>query len=263
VATVVPAGLRGFIAAAIVGAIMSTISGLVNSTSTIVTLDIVQRRWGRHWSEEQLVRIGRWSGAIALVVGALLAPIVMHWDSIFRYAQDIWAPMAAPIVVVFFCAALWPRPSRTGALACLWLSVLTVPLTITKGVLADADIHFLPPNMENSLVLAAGVMLVSWVLMASLRDERSRFAAGWGLATIGSAAAIGVAVWNTVVTSLLVVAAILVFAGWPLLRASSARVGMWDYSMLKSGTNTRWFASVATWWAILVAFVGALYAWFW
>ena len=89
-------GLRGLVAAAVVGAIMSTISGLVNSTSTIFTLDIVQRGWGRDWSEERLVRVGRWSGGIALVIGALSAPVVMHWDSIFRYAQDIWAPMAAP-----------------------------------------------------------------------------------------------------------------------------------------------------------------------
>ena len=72
VAAVVPAGLRGLVAAAIVGAIMSTISGLVNSTSTIVTLDIVQRWRGRDWSEERLVRVGRWSGGIALLIGALL-----------------------------------------------------------------------------------------------------------------------------------------------------------------------------------------------
>jgi solute:Na+ symporter, SSS family len=262
VGAVVPAGLRGFVAAAIVGAIMSTISGLVNSTSTIVTLDIVQRQWGRDWSEERLVRIGRWSGTIALVVGALLAPIVMHWDSIFRYAQDIWAPMAAPIVVVFFCAALWKRPSRTGALACLWLSILTVPLMITKGVLTDAQIHFLPPNLENSLVLAGGVMLVSWILMASLTTGRSS-ALAWTLGFVAGAAAIGVAVWSAVVTSLLVVAAMLIFTGWPLLRASPVRAGMWDHSMLSSGATIRWYASVATWWVILVAVMAALYVWFW
>jgi len=95
VAAVVPAGLRGLVAAAVVGAIMSTISGLVNSTSTIVTLDIVGRSFGRGWSEERLVRVGRWSGALALLIGALLAPLVMRWESIFRYAQDIWAPMGA------------------------------------------------------------------------------------------------------------------------------------------------------------------------
>ena len=74
---------------------------------TIVTLDIVQRGVGRNWSEERLVAVGRWSGGIALLIGALFAPVVMKWESLFRYAQDIWAMMAAPVVVVFLCAALY------------------------------------------------------------------------------------------------------------------------------------------------------------
>jgi SSS family solute:Na+ symporter len=262
VGTVVPEGLRGFVAAAIVGAIMSTISGLVNSTATIVTLDIVQRQSKRGWSEKQLVRIGRWSGAIALLVGALLAPVVMYWDSIFRYAQDIWAPMAAPIVVVFFCAALWQRPSRTGALACMWLSIITIPVMIAKGVLADMGIHFLPPNLENSLVLAGGVMLISWVLMAFLPDTRSWWF-GWALAGLGSAASIAVAIWSAVVTSLLIALAMLVFAGWPLMRGTPTHPGMWDRSMLRSGLGVRWYASIATWWIVLVVVMAAIYAWFW
>ena len=144
VAAVVPAGLRGLVAAALVGAIMSTISGLVNSTSTIITLDIVQRGWGRDWSEERLVRVGRWSGAVALLIGALLAPLVMRWESLFRYAQDLWAPMAAPVVVVFLCGALWEGASRRAAWACLCLAVLTVPLTLARAMLADANIQILP-----------------------------------------------------------------------------------------------------------------------
>src|SRR6185369_11330337 len=62
VAAVVPVGMRGLVVAAILSAIMSTVSGLVNSTSTLVTLDIVRPSFGRHWSEERLVRVGRWSG---------------------------------------------------------------------------------------------------------------------------------------------------------------------------------------------------------
>ena len=88
-----------------------------------------------------------------MLIGALLAPLVMRWESIFRYAQDIWAPMAAPVVVVFLCAALWRDAHGRGALACLWLAVLTVPLTLVRAILADAGIHFLPASLENPLVL--------------------------------------------------------------------------------------------------------------
>src|ERR1043166_5293122 len=117
VAAVAPPGLRGLVVAAIISAIMSTVSGLVNSTSTIVTLDLAQQWKKTKWSEAKLVRLGRWSGAVALLIGAVLAPIVMRWQNIFRYAQDIWAPMAAPVVVVFLAGALWRRANERGALA--------------------------------------------------------------------------------------------------------------------------------------------------
>src|SRR5947207_1725514 len=134
VAAVVPAGMRGLVVAAILSAIMSTVSGLVNSTSTLVTLDIVQRWKGRAWPEARLVRVGKWSGAMALLIGALFAPVVMRWGNIFRYAQDIWAPMAAPVVVLFLAAALWPKASPRAALACLWLAILSIPFTLAKSI---------------------------------------------------------------------------------------------------------------------------------
>jgi SSS family solute:Na+ symporter len=262
VAAVVPAGWRGFVAAALVGAIMSTISGLVNSTSTIVTLDIVQRWVGRMWPEDRLVRVGRWSGAVALLIGALLAPLVMRWESIFRYAQDIWAPMAAPVVVVFLCGALWRNAPERGALACLWLAVLTVPLTLVRAVLADRDIHFLPANLENPLVLAGAVSLVCWAIMTSLRDRRSAIA-GWSLALAVCVPVFGIAVWSPTATAALVAAAMLVFVGWPLAHRSLPTAGMWDRSLVRSGAQVRWYAGVGFWWLIMAAIFIGLYAWFW
>src|SRR5215510_4265896 len=85
VASVVPQGWRGLVVAAVISGIMSTVSGLVNSTSTMVTLDLVQPSGGSRWSEARLVSVGRWSGALALLIGALLAPVVMRWENIFRY----------------------------------------------------------------------------------------------------------------------------------------------------------------------------------
>jgi SSS family solute:Na+ symporter len=262
VAAVVPDGARGLVVAAIVGAIMSTISGLVNSTSTIVTLDIVQRSFGRNWSEQRLVQVGRWSGAIALLIGALLAPLVMRWESMFRYAQDIWAPMAAPVVVVFLCGALWHSVHQRGALACLWLSVLTVPLTLVRAMLADAGIHFLPPNLENPLVLAGAVSLVCWAMMASLR-ERWSLVTGWSLALAACVPIFAIAVWSPTLTAVLVAAAMLVFVGWPLVRRSLPSAGMWDHSLLRPGEQVRWWASVGVWWLILAALFAGIYAWFW
>jgi len=262
VAAIVPTGLRGFVAAAIVGAIMSTISGLVNSTSTIVTLDIVQRWRGHTWTEDRLVRIGRWSGAIALVIGAAMAPVVMRWESIFRYAQDLWAPMAAPVVVVFLCAALWEGASARGALACLWLAVLTVPLTLTRMVLADVGIHFLPANLENPMVLAGAISLICWAIMGLLRDRWSPVV-GWGFSLAACAPILSMAWWSPTVTALLVAIAMFGLVGWPLVRRTRPSPGLWDQSLVRAGPSVRWYARVSVWWLALAAIFVSIYAWFW
>ena len=264
VAAVVPAGLRGLVAAAIVGAIMSTISGLVNSTSTIVTLDIFQRWLGRDWSEERLVRVGRWSGGIALLIGACFAPVVMRWDSLFRYAQDLWAPMAAPTVAVFLCGALWKRAGRAGAIACLWLAILTIPFTLTKSVLADpdiADIHFLPENLENSMVFAGAVSLYAWALMAATVDFCPRWL-GVPLAVAACAAITWVAVVSPVAVALLVILTMLVFVGVPLVLRRTRLESLWDISMLSSGT-TRWYANLWLLWFLFAIALGGIYVCFW
>ena len=262
VAEFVPHGLRGLVAAAIVGAIMSTISGLVNSTSTIVTLDIVRRGWGRNWSEERLVRVGRWSGGIALLIGAAFAPIVMRWESIFRYAQDIWAPMAAPVVVVFLCAAFWKSASRCGAIACLWVAILSVPFTLIKCILSDYGVHFLPTNLENSLVLAGAVNMLAWTIMACLAERRPLWfgipamaVLGFGIVALAARSAETIAV----LVGLTTLAGIAV----PAVGRITVVRGFWDQSMLRTEPRAAWYASVWLWWGFFAVLLSSLYWYFW
>jgi solute:Na+ symporter, SSS family len=262
VAAFVPSGLKGLVAAAIVGAIMSTISGLVNSTSTIVTLDIIQPGFGRNWSEKKLVRIGRWSGAIALLIGAILAPIVMRWESLYRYAQDIWAPMAAPVTVVFLAAALWKFADRRGAVACIWLAIATVPFTLVKSILGDYGIRFLPANLENPMVMAGTVSLISWAFMGVLRESRPL---GKSLALLIPLGAI--IIWAAAVSPVaMAVSVLLVFLsgiGIPLLARSKSLEGMWDRSMLSTSAKVPWYASLFLWWLLFVVTLIGLYINFW
>jgi solute:Na+ symporter, SSS family len=266
VAAFVPEGLRGLVAAAVIGAIMSTISGLVNSTSTIFTLDIVRRGFGRNWSEDRLVRIGRWSGGIALLIGALVAPVVMHWSSIFRYCQDIWALMAAPVVVVFICAALWKGAGRRGAVVCLWLSILSVPFTLFKSIYADGhDGQFFPDWLNaynNTLVLAAPVSLFSWVLMFSLA-ERWRLWAGVPMAAVLTGGICLLGWWSAPAMAATAGLAIVLGIAVPMFFRSAPSPGCWDQSMLHTDPRKAWYASVWFWWLLLALTMGAIYWHFW
>jgi len=264
VAAVVPAGFRGLVAAAVMAAIMSTIAGLVNSISTIVTLDIFRPWGGKGWTEQQLVQFGRWVGGAGLLIGALFAPVVMHWQSIFRYCQDLWAPMAAPVVTVFLAGALWKKAGRRGAVACLWLSIATVPLTFAKQILADRGAHFLPPNLENSLVFASSIFLLSIAIMALYSTP----ARGW----IVTSATVLVAIPLFLLGAASPVAiSLIILAGVPWVcltlmpAARTATPNLWDRSMLSlpGEEPRRWYANLWLWWIAGAAAIGAIYVWLW
>jgi SSS family solute:Na+ symporter len=241
---------------------MSTVSGLVNSTSTLVTLDIVQRWKGHEWSEQRLVRVGKWSGAIALLIGALFAPVVMKWENIFRYAQDLWAPMAAPVVVIFLAAALWQKAAAPGALACLWLAILSIPFTLTKSILADAKIHFLPANLENPMVFAGAYALIGVVVMICFSGTKPP-ARRFGFAALASAMILWLAAVSPSAIALLVlIGTALVVAGLMRSRRVPAP-NLWDHSMLKTGEPGVWYASLWLWWGVLSAILVGIYVWFW
>lgn len=261
VASVVPQGWRGLVVAAVISGIMSTVSGLVNSTSTMITLDLVQPSGGNKWSEARLVRVGRWSGAIALLVGAVLAPVVMRWENIFRYAQDILAPMAAPVVVVFLAGALWPRATERGALVCLWLSLLSAPFVLIKAILADHGIHFLPSNLENPMVLAGAYGLIALVLMVSLSSPRPKLALV--LATALIALIIWVSAMSPAAMALILLLSTVLMLAMLLIRRRVPSANLWDRSMLHTGKPAGWFANLWLWWVLLGMILVGIYIKFW
>ncbi len=262
VAAVVPSGFRGLVVAAIISAIMSTVSGLVNSTSTMVTLDLVQHSKGGVWPEARLVKVGRWSGALALLAGAALAPIVMRWENIFRYAQDIWAPMAAPVVVVFLAGALWARASERGALTCLWLSLISVPFTLLRCILADHGFHFLPSRLENPMVFAGAYALISLVLMIVQSCSLGR---GWAFTS--AAAPIAAILWgaatNPSAIALLLLLTTIICVPALMFSRRKPEPELWDRSMIATGKPRGWYRNLWLWWAVLAASLVGIYIKFW
>ena len=261
VAAVVPTGLRGLVAAAIVGAIMSTISGLVNSVSTLVTLDLFQRWKGKNWAEKDLVRIGRWSGGIALLIGALIAPIVMKWDNLFRYAQDIWAPMAAPIVIIFLAGALWKKANERGAVVCLWISILSIPFIISKVILADFGIELLPTNLANPLVFAGAMTLSSIALLICFSYNRT-WLSGWIYSAITVIPIFIMASFSATLMAVLVLVTMSVLIVLLGLKRTSPVDNMWDSSMLNA-SGTSWYSNLWIWWLIPTLTIVAIYAYLW
>jgi SSS family solute:Na+ symporter len=117
VKSLVPQGLRGLILAAIAAALMSHLSAMINSTSTILTMDIYKRLLRPKASERMLVVFGQWSGAVVMSLGILVALYFStSHSSLFILIQEGFAYIAPPFAVIFTVGLLWRRANATAAL---------------------------------------------------------------------------------------------------------------------------------------------------
>lgn len=113
-----PAGLRGLILAAVIAAITSTVDSILNSASTIVTMDFV-KTLRPDTSDRGLVLIGRLATVVALVVAIVWAPFIAQFDTLYNYLQSVLSYLVPPVVAVFLLGIAWKRVTATAAFTTL------------------------------------------------------------------------------------------------------------------------------------------------
>jgi SSS family solute:Na+ symporter len=109
-----PAGIKGIIIAALLAALMSTVSGALNSISTLAAFDLF-KRFRPETSDHRLVFVGRIAAAIALVLAISLVPMLVKAPSIFNALNSIIAHIAAPVTCVFVLGIFWKRANAFSA----------------------------------------------------------------------------------------------------------------------------------------------------
>ncbi len=156
-----PIGMRGVIVAALMAALMSTVSGALNSISTLVSYDLV-KRFRPDMSDHKLVNTGRVSAVIALVIAVLLVPAINSYSSLFVALNDIIAHIAPPITCVFVLGVFWKGASSRGA-------AVTLVSGSTLGAIVFAWKTIRPAaEFPNELVhqVPGGFMTMAFVLMS-------------------------------------------------------------------------------------------------
>jgi len=113
-----PPGLRGVLAAALLAALMSTVSGALNSIATLFSYDLY-RRWRPDTPDHRLVVIGRLATFGAMVIAILWSPLVGHYKSIYQGVNTIICYLAPPITTVFIWGVFWRRASSRAAMTTL------------------------------------------------------------------------------------------------------------------------------------------------
>lgn len=110
-----PTGLKGLLTAALMAALMSTIAAALNSSATLVSVDIVKRIRPKT-TDKQQVRIGRWTAIIVMLLAIAWSPMIERFRSIFDAINTILAVLAPPIAVVFIWGVFWKRGTKQAAL---------------------------------------------------------------------------------------------------------------------------------------------------
>ena len=187
VKTVIPAGLRGLILAGLCGAIMSTIQALINSSATILTVDLYKGFFRPAAAERDLIRFGRRAGVAVLVIGALWAPVVMSFGNIFSYFQECWFLIAAPIMAIFLLAVFWRRATATAA---AWTLGLCFPMFVLPYWLRLSGVEMNAFNIAGIIYLVSIACMVAISLATPPPDREAVERVIWTRAVLALPAAV-------------------------------------------------------------------------
>ncbi len=120
---VLPVGVRGLVVAGLLSALMSSLAGAFNASSTLFTMDLYQKfRPGA--SQHQLVWIGRMATTAMVLIALLWIPVIQGARGLYDYLQTVQGYLAPPIFVVFFLGVFNKRLNGKGCLAALIVGFL-------------------------------------------------------------------------------------------------------------------------------------------
>ena len=109
-----PDGFRGLILVGFVAAVMSSVDSVLNAASSLITMDFYAAA-RPDASEQRLVVVGRTVSATVLVLGALIAPQIEEFSSLWTYLQSALSYLTPPIVAVFLGGLFIRRVNRQAA----------------------------------------------------------------------------------------------------------------------------------------------------
>lgn len=164
-------GFKGIALAALIAAIGSSVASIVNSASTIFTLDIYKPLFLKNSSsmpndvaaqaqdEKKLVRTGKLSALLFIIIGIFLALQLGNLDQAFQYIQEYTGFISPGVLAIFMLGLFWRKTSTNAA----WVGVIiAIPLSVVFKYLTP-KIPFLDRMGLCFLIIAALMVLISWM----------------------------------------------------------------------------------------------------
>lgn len=130
VMNLLPAGVLGLVFAALIAAIVSSLASMMNSISTIFTMDLYRHFGHGAKSEKHLVTVGRTVSFTAIIIAMVLAqPLLGNFPEAFQYIQEFTGFFTPGVCALFLLGFFWPKTTSMGALlAALGSAVFSITL---------------------------------------------------------------------------------------------------------------------------------------
>ncbi len=162
-----PRGLRGFVLAALMGAVISSLASMLNAASTIFTMDIYREWFNKKAAQKVLVWVGRCCVPIGVIIGCLIAPVLANprFKGAFAFIQEFQG-FVSPGVLTIFLFGLFVKwtPRYCGVLGLVLSPIIYGILFFGWG-----DMAFL-----NRMGITVGAIAAILLLVTLIRPMRER-----------------------------------------------------------------------------------------
>ena len=153
-------GFRGLAFAALIAAIVSSLASMMNSTSTIFTMDLYKPFINPDASETQLVKVGRIVAFAAMAIAGLVAyPLLGTSDQVFQDIQNYTGMVSPGVLAVFILGLFWKKATPNAALVSAFLSV---PLSLAINAWLP-NIPFMDRMGVVFLISSVLIVVISYV----------------------------------------------------------------------------------------------------
>ncbi len=171
----VPTGLKGLVVAALAAAIVSSLASMLNSTSTIFTMDIYKPYINPNASQTKLVNVGRLTAGVSLIIALCIAPMLGGLGQVFQYIQEYTGLVSPGILGVFLMGLFWKGANNKGA---VWGVLLSIPVAlflkflpaITGGAVALPFLDQMGYTLLATLII---IYVISKMTPTSTEPERA------------------------------------------------------------------------------------------
>ena len=159
-----PTGLKGVAFAALAAAVVSSLASMLNSTSTIFTMDIYKQYFNKNADDKTTVNVGRISAAVALIIAVVVAPLLGGIDQAFQFIQEYTGIVSPGILAVFILGLFWKKTTNNAA---IWGAVLSIPIALGLKFL---PIPIFEPWMHQMGITAVLTMIII-VILSNLQNK--------------------------------------------------------------------------------------------